>query len=43
MFLQVLGRLTDLCKPSQKKYHVAVATAAGKHMDSIVVETYKCA
>eukprot|EP00904_Undaria_pinnatifida_P004394 jgi/Undpi1/13956/HiC_scaffold_9.g03607.m1 len=39
MYPAVRGRLVDLCKPTQRKYNVAVTTAAGKHMDSIVVDT----
>ena len=33
----VYGRLQDLCHPTQRKYATAVATAAGKDMDAIVV------
>jgi structural maintenance of chromosome 1 len=33
----VYGRLQDLCHPTQRKYGTAVATAAGKDMDAIVV------
>lgn len=33
----VYGRLQDLCRPTQRKYATAVATAAGKDMDAIVV------
>eukprot|EP00752_Nemacystus_decipiens_P006829 g6131.t1 len=39
MFPGVRGRLVDLCKPTQRKYNVAVTTAAGKFMDAIVVDT----
>eukprot|EP00903_Cladosiphon_okamuranus_P011947 g11221.t1 len=39
MFRGVRGRLVDLCKPTQRKYNVAVTTAAGKFMDAIVVDT----
>eukprot|EP01038_Epipyxis_sp_PR26KG_P004826 gene4826-6761_t len=35
----VYGKLVDLCRPIQKKYSVAVATAAGKQMDAIVVDS----
>lgn len=35
----VHGKLVDLIKPIQKKYGQAIATAAGKHMDAIVVES----
>lgn len=30
MYPGVRGRLVDLCKPTQRKYNVAVTTAAGK-------------
>ena len=33
----VYGRLQDLCHPTQRKFATAVATAAGKDMDAIVV------
>lgn len=35
----VRGRLSELCKPTHAKYNLAVQTAAGKHMDAIVVDT----
>lgn len=35
----VYGRLSDLCKPKQKKYELAVSTILAKHLDSIVVDT----
>ena len=35
----VHGRLVDLCRPSQRKYNLAVTVAAGKDMDAIVVDT----
>nr|TKW10721.1 hypothetical protein SEVIR_6G185300v2 [Setaria viridis] len=34
----VHGRMTNLCRPSQKKYNVAVTVAMGKFMDAVVVE-----
>jgi len=43
IFAGVHGKLVDLCKPIQNKYAQAVATAAGKHMDAIVVETKQVA
>lgn len=38
-FPGVLGRLVDLCRPTQRKYNLAVTVAAGKDMDAIIVET----
>eukprot|EP00742_Colponemidia_sp_Colp-10_P009579 GILJ01010457.1.p1 GENE.GILJ01010457.1~~GILJ01010457.1.p1 ORF type:complete len:1232 (-),score=301.08 GILJ01010457.1:81-3245(-) len=39
----VRGRLLDLCKPTQKKYYLAVTVALGKNMDAVVVEDSKTA
>eukprot|EP00968_Pinguiococcus_pyrenoidosus_P005097 scaffold330_cov246-Pinguiococcus_pyrenoidosus.AAC.5 len=41
LFPGVYGRLVDVCKPRQRKYHKAIAVAAGKIMDHIVVDTAK--
>ncbi|KAK9087404.1 hypothetical protein Syun_029798 [Stephania yunnanensis] len=38
LFPGVHGRITDLCRPTQKKYNVAVTVAMGKFMDAVVVE-----
>lgn len=38
-FPGVHGRLVDLCRPTQRKYNLAVTVAAGKDMDAIVVDT----
>ncbi|KAH7287580.1 hypothetical protein KP509_32G063300 [Ceratopteris richardii] len=38
LFPGVHGRMTDLCRPIQKKYNLAVTVAMGKFMDAIVVE-----
>ena len=38
-FPGVLGRLVDLCRPTQRKYNLAVTVVAGKDMDAIVVDT----
>lgn len=38
-FPGVSGRLVDLCRPTQRKYNLAVTVAAGKDMDAIVVDT----
>ena len=34
-----MGRLVDLCRPTQRRYNLAVTVAAGKDMDAIVVDT----
>lgn len=39
----VRGRLLDLCKPTKKKYNLAVTIAMGKNMDAIVVDEEKTA
>eukprot|EP01034_Spumella_vulgaris_P028694 gene28694-35595_t len=39
----VYGKLVDLCRPIQKKYSKAIAVAAGKQMDAIVVDTRETA
>ncbi|XAR61094.1 hypothetical protein NMG60_11034705 [Bertholletia excelsa] len=38
LFPGVHGRMTDLCRPKQKKYNLAVTVAMGKFMDAVVVE-----
>ncbi|GMH02340.1 hypothetical protein Nepgr_004179 [Nepenthes gracilis] len=38
LFAGVHGRMTDLCRPTQKKYNLAVTVAMGKFMDAVVVE-----
>ncbi|KAH9729367.1 Structural maintenance of chromosomes protein 1 [Citrus sinensis] len=38
LFQGVHGRMTDLCRPTQKKYNLAVTVAMGKFMDAVVVE-----
>lgn len=38
-FPHVRGRLSDLCKPSSRKYNLAVTRALGKNMDAVVVDT----
>ncbi|KAG8744803.1 Structural maintenance of chromosomes protein 1, partial [Ceratobasidium sp. 428] len=43
VFPGVRGRVVDLCKPSQRKYEVAVATVLGRNIDSIVVDHEKTA
>ncbi|KQJ94723.1 structural maintenance of chromosomes protein 1 isoform X2 [Brachypodium distachyon] len=38
LFPGVHGRMTELCRPAQKKYNLAVTVAMGKFMDAVVVE-----
>ncbi|KAG4193301.1 hypothetical protein ERO13_A07G213150v2, partial [Gossypium hirsutum] len=38
LFQGVHGRMTDLCRPTQKKYNLAVTVAMGRFMDAVVVE-----
>ncbi|KAL3685453.1 hypothetical protein R1sor_003475 [Riccia sorocarpa] len=38
LFPGVHGRMTDLCRPTQKKYNLAVTVAMGKFMDAVIVE-----
>ena len=35
----VQGKLVDLCRPTQRRFNMAVTVAAGKNMDAIVVDT----
>ncbi|TAQ85403.1 hypothetical protein B7494_g6261 [Chlorociboria aeruginascens] len=37
----VRGRISELCKPKQKKYDEAVATALGRDFNSVIVDTEK--
>ena len=39
----VYGRVVDLCKPSQKRLHVAVNVALAKFLDAIIVESSEAA
>ncbi|KAJ3360122.1 Structural maintenance of chromosomes protein 1 [Kappamyces sp. JEL0680] len=43
LFPGILGKVADLCKPTQRKYDLAVSVIMGKNMDSIVVDTEKTA
>ena len=43
VFPLVRGRVVDLCKPTQNRYTLAVETILGRHINSIVVDTEKCA
>ena len=38
-FPEVQGRLVDLCRPTQRRFNLAVTVAGGKDMDAIVVDT----
>lgn len=39
----VRGRVVDLCKPTQRKYELAVAVVLGRNMDAVVVDEEKTA
>jgi structural maintenance of chromosome 1 len=43
VFPLVRGRVSDLCKPTQHRFSLAVETILGRHLNSIVVDTEKCA
>ncbi|KAI9714098.1 MAG: Structural maintenance of chromosomes protein 1 [Chrysothrix sp. TS-e1954] len=43
LFPGIRGRVSELCKPKQKKYDVAVSTALGRNFDAIIVNTQKLA
>lgn len=43
LFPGVHGRLSDLCKPTQRRYELAVTVCLGRHLDSIVVDEEKTA
>ncbi|XP_070559327.1 structural maintenance of chromosomes protein 1A-like [Ptychodera flava] len=43
LFPGVLGRLIDLCEPSQKKYQISVTKVLGKNIDAIIVDSEKTA
>ena len=43
IFPGVKGRVSDLCKPKQKKYAEAVSTVLGRNFDAIVVDNEKTA
>ncbi|KAG0249255.1 Structural maintenance of chromosomes protein 1 [Mortierella polycephala] len=43
IFPGVHGRVTDLCKPTQRKYDAAVSVILGRHLDAIVVDREKTA
>jgi structural maintenance of chromosome 1 len=43
IFPGVKGRVSDLCKPKEKKYSDAVSTVLGRHFDAVVVDNEKTA
>lgn len=43
IFPGVSGRLSELCRPKQRKFETAVSTVLGRHFDAIVVDTEKTA
>jgi structural maintenance of chromosome 1 len=43
IFPGVKGRVSELCKPKQKKYAEAVSTVLGRHFDAVVVDNEKTA
>lgn len=43
IFPGVKGRVSDLCRPKQRKYAEAVSTVLGRHFDAIVVDNEKTA
>lgn len=43
LFPGVYGRLLDICRPTQKKYNLAVTVAMGRNMEAVVVDTQKTA
>lgn len=42
-FLGVRGRVSDLCKPIQRKYETAVSVVLGRNIDAVVVDEEKTA
>ncbi|KAF8915965.1 SMCs flexible hinge [Mucidula mucida] len=43
IFPGVRGRVVDLCKPSQRKYEMAVSVVLGRNIDAVVVDEEKTA
>ncbi|KAK9491705.1 RecF/RecN/SMC protein [Lipomyces doorenjongii] len=39
----VRGRVSDLCKPKQRKYETAMITVLGRNIDAVVVDTQRTA
>lgn len=42
-FPGVVGRIVDLCKPTQKKYNLAITVSMGRNMDAVIVSEQKTA
>ncbi|KAG8526869.1 uncharacterized protein KY384_008298 [Bacidia gigantensis] len=43
VFPGVRGRVSELCKPIEKRYQTAVSTILGRHFDTVIVENEKTA
>ncbi|KAL9710106.1 Structural maintenance of chromosomes protein 1 [Leucoagaricus gongylophorus] len=43
LFPGVRGRMVDLCKPTAKKYEIAISVVLGRNIDAIVVDEEKTA
>ena len=43
LLVGVRGRVVDLCKPTQRKYELAVSVILGRNMDAVVVDEEKTA
>lgn len=43
VFPGVKGRVSDLCKPVEKRYQTAVSTVLGRNFDAVIVENEKTA
>ncbi|KAF9132579.1 Structural maintenance of chromosomes protein 1 [Mortierella sp. 14UC] len=43
IFPGVRGRVSDLCKPTQRKYDLAISVILGRHVDAIIVDREKTA
>ncbi|KAF9340418.1 Structural maintenance of chromosomes protein 1 [Linnemannia elongata] len=43
IFPGVRGRVSDLCKPTQRKYDTAISVILGRHLDAIIVDREKTA
>jgi len=39
----VRGRMVDLCKPTAKKYEIAISVVLGRNIDAIVVDEERTA
>ena len=43
IFPGVKGRVSELCKPVERKYQIAVSTVLGRNIDAVIVENEKTA